>query len=128
MRKLKGNRRLYSEFIVNVLAIDAVSQILRRLHGGIHDVEEDREDGAGGVNPQRHPPKQLLVQLLLKVLQDEEADGEAGQSAGQMGHVRNRRAHALGSVTRIYRIADVARCCNENTFENRTQIHVDSPP
>lgn len=35
----------------------------------VRHVEQHRENGAGGVHAQRHPPHQLLVQLLLKVLQ-----------------------------------------------------------
>jgi hypothetical protein len=36
---------------------------------GVRHVEEDGEDGAGGVHSQRHPPHELLVEFLLKVFE-----------------------------------------------------------
>lgn len=57
--------------------------LLQALHRhGVHHVESDREEGTRHVHAQCHPPQELFVQLLLKVLQHEQTDGEASQGAG----------------------------------------------
>ena len=86
-------------------------RVEERLVVGIEDVEEDGEEGAGGVDAQGHPPDELLVQLLFKVLEDEEADGEAGQGPRQMGHVRHRRPHLLRRVPVVNRKSNVCTRC-----------------
>jgi len=77
---------------------------------GVGHVEEHGEDGAGGVHPQRHPPHQLLVQLLLKVLEHQQPDGEAGQRPRQVRHVRNGRTHLLRGVPVVDRETNVGAC------------------
>lgn len=55
---------------------------LQPLHGHrVQQIEDDREQGASRVHAQRHPPQKLFVQLLLKVLQNEQADRESRQGA-----------------------------------------------
>ena len=69
----------------------------------MHEIVHDREDGAGRVDAERHPPEELLVEPLLEVLQYQQADRQTGQRAGQMRYVRDRRAHLLGRVSVVDR-------------------------
>lgn len=78
--------------------LEYAALLLQSLHRHrVHHVEHNREQGAGHVDAQRHPPQELFVQLLLKVLQHQQANGQTGQRTRQVRHVRN------GRRTRILR-------------------------
>lgn len=77
-KKTRGRAISNSETTVDVLAVDAVSQVLDLFHGRVHHVEQNGEDGTSRVYSERDPPQQLLVQLLLEVFEHQEADCEAG--------------------------------------------------
>ena len=76
----------------------------------VEDIKDQSKEDAGHVDAEGHPPHQLLVQLLLKVLQHQQADGEAGGCPGQVGHVGHRAAvvgHRRGGVSIVDCYADV---------------------
>jgi hypothetical protein len=43
----------------------------------VEHIEKDSKDGARCIHPESHPPHELLMQLLLKVLEDKKSYGEA---------------------------------------------------
>ena len=76
-------------------------------------VEQDCEDDAGSEHAQGHPPEQLLVELLLKVLEDDEAKGEASEGPGEVGHVRHGQVEAMVRVSVVDCVRYVrTRCKN----------------
>ena len=96
-------------FVVVVLVVVSSSlRVEKRLVVRIEDVEEDGEEGAGGVDAERNPPDELLVKLLLEILEHEQTDGETGQGTRQMSHVRHGRTHLLRRVPVINGEANVS--------------------
>lgn len=99
--KQKLNEQSLHSKLCHQLLVDIVSVVSWIERVGA-EVEDDGEDGTGGVHSQSHPPDQLLVQFLLKVLEHEQADGEAGQGASQMRHVANRWTQCLCCVPVVH--------------------------
>lgn len=100
LKQKLNEQSLHSE-LCHQLLVDIVSVVswIERVSA---QVEDDGEDGTGGVHSQSHPPDQLLVQFLLKVLEHEQTDGEAGQGASQMRHVADRWPQCLRCVPVIH--------------------------
>lgn len=79
----------------------------------MQEVEEDGEQRACRVHPERHPPQKLLVQALFEVLKNDQAQREARQRPCQVCHVRHGQPCRLVRISVVDCVAHVGARCRE---------------
>lgn len=94
----------------------AVTEVLPDLgwEGGGEEVEEECKESAGGIYSQGDPPDELLMEALLKVLQDKEADSEAGEGPCEVSDIADRRTTRLARVPVVDGEPHVGTSCQTN--------------
>lgn len=111
-RVVYGRRQHVAHIRRHGLTVIPVSGVRHRMA----DVVDDGEHGADGVQAQREPPDELLVEFLFEVFEHQQADGEAGQRTGYVGHVADgRRGRGrFERVPAVHRETDVHAGCEPN--------------
>lgn len=107
--------------IVEYVLLDHLPLLLQSLHRDcIEEIEDHSKDCAGCIDSQSHPPKELLMQLLLEILEYQQTNSKASQGTRQMRHIRHRwRRCVLHSISRVDRKANITRSCGEKQIKHK---------